>query len=57
MVMVKVSPGASVSWETAMEVMSGPSLSLEPPPMVKVVRAGDLLQQLVLVQFWSVSLP
>ena len=31
MVMVKVSPGASVSWETVMEVMSGPSLSITTP--------------------------
>ena len=48
---VKVSPGATVFCETEIEVISGPSLSSYPPLTVNVARTGELLQQLVLVEF------
>ena len=53
---VNVSPGVTVFCETVMEVISGPSLSLNPPLTVNVARAGEVLQQLELVQFCSESL-
>jgi hypothetical protein len=53
---VNVSPGATVFCETVMELISGPSLSLNPPSTVNVARAVELLQQLELVQFCRESL-
>ena len=37
--------------ETEIEVILGPSLSSYPPLTVNVARNGELLQQLVLVEF------